>query len=129
MVIENNPVQNPVVKTNSEVVIIGGGPMGFAVSEIIEKNLNEYYLWFPDTLSYRKWRKEKLIKINQYEFIVPKNIKFVTGYDFFKDKSLIIIFALPSRQFEEIVEMIFENLNPENQYDFRFNYKRFFKFP
>jgi glycerol-3-phosphate dehydrogenase/1-acyl-sn-glycerol-3-phosphate acyltransferase len=103
---------------NSGVVIIGGGPMGFAISDIISKNLKEFYFWFPDTLSYRKWKNEKIVQINDFEFIVPNNIKFVTGYDFFKDRSLILIIALPSRQFEEVIEMIFEHLNPNNHYDF-----------
>lgn len=125
--IKTNHKNNP-IESNKEVVIIGGGPMGFAVSEIIEKNLDEFYLWFPDTISYRKWRNENIIKINSYEFFVPKNLKLTTGYEFFKDKSLIIIFALPSRQFEEIVEMIFEYLNPNNQYDFVLITKGFLNF-
>ncbi len=101
-----------------KIVIIGSGPMGFAISEIIERNVSEFYLWFPDIISYRKWKDQKSIKINSYEFYIPKNIKFVTGYEFFKNHSLLIIFALPSRQFEETTEMIFQFLNPKNNYEF-----------
>lgn len=101
-----------------EVVVIGGGPMGFAITNMLEKNLDKIYLWVPDIISYKKWRKEKIIKIFDYEFLISKKIEFITGYDFFSKNNLIIIFALPSRQFEEITEMIFANLNPQKRYDF-----------
>ncbi len=102
----------------SDVVIIGGGPMGFTVSSIIEKNIPQFFLWFPDTISYRKWKNEKIIKIDGFEFLKPDNLKFVTGYEFFKERSLIIIFSIPSRQFEEVAERIFESLNPQFEYHF-----------
>lgn len=101
-----------------DVVVIGGGPMGFAIANLLEKNLDKIYLWVPDTISYKKWRNEKIIKIYDYEFVTSKKIEFITGYDFFSKNNLIIIFALPSRQFEEITEMIFANLNPKRKYDF-----------
>lgn len=115
---EINVAQDHNTFYESEVVIIGGGPMGFAVSFMIEKNISNFYLWFPDTISYRKWKNEKNIKINGWEFTKPENLTFTTGYEFFKERSFIIIFSLPSRQFEEIAEKIFESLNPEFEYHF-----------
>lgn len=104
--------------TNYDVVIIGGGPMGFAIANILEKNLDTLYLWVPDIISYKRWKNERNIKIFNYEFLISKKIELITGYDFFKRNNMIVIFALPSRQFEEITEMIFNSLNLEYKYEF-----------
>ncbi len=104
--------------TDYEVVVIGGGPMGFATINLLEKNLNKVYLWVPDIISYKKWKKEKNIKIFNYEFFISEKIELITGYEFFKKNNMIIILALPSRQFVEITEMIFHSLNLELKYEF-----------
>ncbi|MCS7204440.1 MAG: 1-acyl-sn-glycerol-3-phosphate acyltransferase [Leptospiraceae bacterium] len=103
---------------DTATIIIGGGPMGFGLAEVLQKNLSHFYLWVSDGFLYRKWKDHYSIEIEGLIFTKPRNLTLVNGYDFFHKHSLLIIFALPSRQFEETCENIFLNLNPKFHYNF-----------
>ncbi len=101
-----------------DIVVLTNGPMGLAISHLMKNNVEKLYIWVPDSVTKRKWEKSSSIKFMDFELNFPKNCEVITGYDFFKNKSLILVFAVPSRQFEEITELIFASLN--NNFDFDF---------
>lgn len=92
--------------------IVGGGPMGLVLAGILSNNVKKINIWLSDNRTAQDWSSKSTIRIYNRDFQIPTNANIVTGQRFFESGSHCIVAAVPTQQFEEVMEPLIQQLNP-----------------
>lgn len=96
--------------------VMGGGPMGLMLADILAKNVDRVLLWLPEAAMANQWSGRKHIRLLNLDFEIPSNVKIISGYRLFQQGSHFVASVVPARQFEEVHEHVITHLNRTNHH-------------
>ncbi|WCL48763.1 1-acyl-sn-glycerol-3-phosphate acyltransferase [Leptospira sp. GIMC2001] len=98
--------------------VLGSGPMGYLISSLLSKKLDEVSLWIPDAKVVEDLQRSRTVKILKNQSRIPDNVNIVSDLAEYERNSWVFHIAVPSRFLEETVRNLIDLLTPDQDYIF-----------
>lgn len=93
------------------ITVLGSGPFGLIISSLLSQKVERVQLWYPDAREAGRLRNERVGRVLDRPYKLHEHVEVVSGFDVFRKGAQCLFVVLPSRQFEDTLEKVFEHLD------------------